>query len=435
MKSSRKFIAAGLAVATMIGFAGCGSSETKQEENPTSIKIWHYEEETTAQAKAWARAIEIFEEETGVKVEFEKKAFEQIRQNASQILNSDDAPDVMEYNKGNATAGLLASQGLLTNLNDYVDEYGWDDIITGSLSDTGKYDERGVMGSGDWYGITNYGEDCLVYYNKAMFDQYGIEIPTTLEELEAAMQTFADNGIVALSEGIAEYPMQHLWWQLVLSKADDDFIRAYQMYDGKVDWSSEPLTYATETIKDWTDKGYISKDSTALKAEDAGTNFMNGTNPIFFSGSWWDARFKEEAADLDVTYTKFPDSKKIVGSSGNVWVIPENSAKKDLAARFIDITLSDEVQNLMAQQGGLAIAADTSTVSDPDIQAFVAQFDEAVKDDALGFYPDWPTSTFYDEINASLQELVNGTADVKTALSQMESNYNKGLESAGITVE
>ena len=92
--------------------------------------------------------------ETGVKVEFEKKAFEQIRQNASQVLNSDDAPDVMEYNKGNATSGLLASQGLLTNLNDYVSEYGWDKIITGSLADTGKYDEQGVMGSGDRYGIT-----------------------------------------------------------------------------------------------------------------------------------------------------------------------------------------------------------------------------------------------------------------------------------------
>ena len=70
--------------------------------------------------------------ETGVKVEFEKKAFEQ----------------------GNATSGLLASQGLLTNLNDYVSEYGWDKIITGSLADTGKYDEQGMMGSGDWYGIT-----------------------------------------------------------------------------------------------------------------------------------------------------------------------------------------------------------------------------------------------------------------------------------------
>ena len=43
---------------------------------------------------------------------------------------------------------------LLTNLNDYVSEYGWDKIITGSLADTGKYDEQGMMGSGDWDGIT-----------------------------------------------------------------------------------------------------------------------------------------------------------------------------------------------------------------------------------------------------------------------------------------
>ena len=113
--------------------------------------------------------------ETGVKVEFEKKAFEQIRQNASQILNSDDAPDVMEYNKGNATAGLLASQGLLSNLNDYVKKYNWDKKVSGSLAATGKYNDKGVMGSGDWYGITNYGEDVVMYYNKDMFDKYGIE--------------------------------------------------------------------------------------------------------------------------------------------------------------------------------------------------------------------------------------------------------------------
>lgn len=167
MKSTRKLVAAGLAVATMfgtLGLAGCGSSgDAAQEENPTSIKIWHYEEDNGAQGKAWAKAMEIFEEETGVKVEFEKKSFEQIRQNASQILNSDEAPDVMEYNKGNATAGLLASQGLLTNLNDYVSKYKWDKKVNGTLGDTGKYNEQGIMGSGDWYGITNYGEDIVMY--------------------------------------------------------------------------------------------------------------------------------------------------------------------------------------------------------------------------------------------------------------------------------
>ena len=38
------------------------------------------------------------------------------------ILNSDEGPDIMEYNKGNATAGLLSTQGLLTDLTDEADQ-------------------------------------------------------------------------------------------------------------------------------------------------------------------------------------------------------------------------------------------------------------------------------------------------------------------------
>lgn len=434
MNGLKKLVAAGAAMVlgvTCLSACG-GGGETAQEENPTSIKIWHYEEDNSAQGKAWARAMEIFEEQTGVKVEFEKKSFEQIRQNASQILNSDEAPDVMEYNKGNATAGLLASQGLLSNLNDYVDQYGWDEKITGSLADTGKYNELGVMGSGDWYGITNYGEDIVMFYNQDMFDQYGIAIPTTMDELEDAMQQFVDAGVTPLSEGVAEYPLQHLWWQLVLQKADEDFIKAYEMYDGDVDWHGEATTYATETIKDWVDKGYISKDCTGLKAEDAGQGFMNGTYPMSFSGTWWFGRFQSDIPDVNWTFSLFPETDKVVGSSGNLWVIPENSAKKDLAAQFIDITLSDEVQSLMGNSGGVPIAADPEQITDEKSKELITSFNDVLANNALGFYPDWPTSTFYDELNASLQELVNGTSDVDTVLTQMEDNYNKGVESAGV---
>ena len=107
MKTLSKLVAAGVAVAALFSVAGCGSQSTQQEKDPKTLKVWHYEESSGAQGKAWDKAIEIFEKKYGVKVEFEKKSFEQIRQNASQILNSDQVPDVMEYNKGNATAGLL----------------------------------------------------------------------------------------------------------------------------------------------------------------------------------------------------------------------------------------------------------------------------------------------------------------------------------------
>jgi hypothetical protein len=84
---------------------------------------------------AWDEAMKKFEAaHPGVKLQFESKGVEQIRQTASMILNSDEAPDVMEYNKGNATAGLLSKQGLLTDITSVAQSRGWDKILGSSLA-------------------------------------------------------------------------------------------------------------------------------------------------------------------------------------------------------------------------------------------------------------------------------------------------------------
>ena len=91
-----------------------------------------------------------------------------------------------------------------------------------------------------------------------------------------------------------------------MSKANDKFIKNYEMYDGDVDWQGEATTYATKTIKDWVSKGYISKDCTGTKAEDAGQGFMNGTYPMFFSGTWWFGRFQSDMKNANWTFSTFP---------------------------------------------------------------------------------------------------------------------------------
>lgn len=83
-------------------------------------------------------------------------------------------------------------------------------------------------------------------------------------------------------------------------------------------------------------------------------------------------------------------------------------------------------------QGGLPIAADPDAITDEKSKELIESFNTVLENDGLGFYPDWPTSTFYDELNASLQELVNGTSDVKKTLEQMKSNYDKGVADAGV---
>lgn len=425
---NRGLSALGLITVGALALAGCSGGDSGDDAGGSddTLTLWHYEGADSAMGIAWAEAIKVFEEETGATVEFEEKSFEQIRSTASQVLNSDEAPDLMEFNKGNATAGLLASQGLLTDITEAVEENGWDDKLASALQTTAKYSEDGVMGSGAWYGVPNYGEFVTVYYNKEAFAAAGIEIPTTYDEFTAALDAFVAQGITPLAEAGLEYPLGQLWYQLALSQADRQFVNDYQLYENPVDWQADEITYATETVLDYVDKGYISKDVSGVKAEDAGVSFINGTSPIFVSGSWWYGRFASEITDFDFGIFPFPESDLSLGSSGNLWVVPERAANKNLAYEFIDITMRPEIQALIGNNGGLPVAADTADITDAKSLELIEAFNAVNEQDGLSFYPDWPTPTFYDTLVAELQELVNGTktaADVQTSLGDEYDSY------------
>jgi raffinose/stachyose/melibiose transport system substrate-binding protein len=411
-----------LAISALL-VAGCSASGDEAESGDT-LKLWHFEGANSAMGIAWDEAIKVFEEETGATVEFEEKGFEQIRSTASQVLNSDEAPDILEYNKGNATAGLLASQGLLTDISDAVSEYGWDDQLSPSLQTTAKYNEDGVMGSGAWYGIPNYGEFVTVYYNKDAFAAAGLEVPTTYDEFVDVLDAFVAQGITPLAEAGAEYPLGQLWYQLALSQADRQFVNDYQLYENPVDWTGDEISYATETLADYVDAGYISPDVSGIKAEDAGLSFIGGDAPIFISGSWWYGRFVDEITSHDWGIFPFPETELSLGSSGNLWVVPEAAKNKELAYTFIDITMRPEIQALIGNNGGVPVAADPADITDPKSQELIAAFNAVNDVDGLSFYPDWPTPTFYDTIVAELQELVNGTKDAAAVQEALGAEYD-----------
>lgn len=388
-----------------------------------TLTVMHYEGEDSAMGIAWNRAIEIFEEETGATVDLQTTAFEDLNASAQQLFDSSDAPDVSEYNKGNGTAGQLAATGVILPLDEAFETYGWADKLGAGIDTIAKYDENGVMGSGSWYGVPNYGEFVFLYFNQDMFAEYGIEVPTTPEDLEAAMQAFTDEGITPLTTSAQEYPMGQLWYQLVLSQADRDFVNAYQLYTDEVDWNGAEISYATETVSDWVSKGFISADVSGMTAEDAGLQFINGEVPMFYSGSWWYGRFLNEIADFELGITNWPGATLTPGSGGNIWVVPVESKQPELAEVFIDITMRPEIQALLGDSGGLPVAADPADITDPDAQALIELFNEVNDRDGLSFYPDWPTPTFYGDLNSVMQGLVNGDVDAAGAQAQLMEYY------------
>ena len=175
-------------------------------------------------AESWHYAIEEFKKShPDVEVLFELKTFEDTQATARMVLNSDEAPDIMQTNKGNATAGLYSKEGLLTNLEAVAKERGWDKAMSPSIQSTCRYNEEGLMGSGDLWGITTYGEFVMVYYNKDMFAKYGLDVPTSLEEFEKICDTFVANGIIPIGlGGASQWPATHNWFEFVLYEADRD---------------------------------------------------------------------------------------------------------------------------------------------------------------------------------------------------------------------
>jgi raffinose/stachyose/melibiose transport system substrate-binding protein len=418
-----------------LALAACsGGDSDSSDSEPTAgetteggtLTLWHYESANGAMGIAWDEAIRIFEEETGATVEFELKSFEQIQQTAGMVLSSDEGPDIMEYNKGNATAGLLSSQGLLTDLTDVAEERGWTDLLPESIQTTARYDERGVMGSGSWYGVPNYGEFVTVYYNKALFEEYGVEVPTTLAEMESVMDTFVEAGVTPLGVAGAEYPAGQLFYELALSQADRDFVTAYQTYTEDVDFQADPLKYGAETFDAWVKAGYVSTDAASLKAEDMGVAFINGTTPMIVSGSWWYGRFVSEITGFDWGIFNFPGNTLNAGSSGNLWVVPENSDNKELAYDFIDITMRPEIQALLGNNGGLPLAADPADVTDEKSQELITAFNEVLENDGLAFYPDWPVPGYYDVLVSAFQSLINQSRPPDEVREEIGAAYADG---------
>lgn len=389
------------------------------------LRIWYYEE-GNAIGDSWDFAREQFlEMHPDVTIEFELKTFEQIQQTAQMVLNTDDVPDVMEVNKGNATAGLYSSLGLLTDLTDVAEERGWTDILSPSILTTSRYNEQGIMGEGPIYGVTTYGEFVMVYYNKDMFEERGIELPTTFEEYQAILDSFIDEGITPLSVGAQSvWPVTQNWYELALYQADREWINNFQLLQGDLDFHDEVFMAGAEGLLEQFENGYYGDNANGIDYDGANASFIQSDVPMTLTGSWMFGAFQEQVTDFEWGIFILPGKTYNTGSGGNLLVVPTNAKNKDLAYEFIDLTLQAEAQTVMANSGGIPVNADLDQIEDPNILELNTAFATIVENDGLAFYPDWPIPGFMDILGGGLQSLIGGTMDVSAFLDSIAGPYN-----------
>ena len=192
-----------------------------------------------------------FEEENGIKVDYQIVPADQYYNMLMTKLNSGEGPDIFGGQSG--SFDIVSQYNVEKNAVDLSDQ-AWVDTYD-------EFAKEQTSVDGKVYGMTYYdvSTDYYVVYNKKIFEENGLEIPTTYAEFEEVCQTLLDNDIVPIYEPCADGWHQTMWFteiggkyeELVPGIVDD-------LNNNKIKFADVPeLKEALDQLNDMAQKGYF----------------------------------------------------------------------------------------------------------------------------------------------------------------------------------
>jgi multiple sugar transport system substrate-binding protein len=171
----KKLIALIMAVAMVASLASCGSSSKKTE---ISVVAAQYGQNT---ADWWATFEEDFEKEhTDIDLVVDVVSWNDIYTKVNTRLTNNDAPDILNID----VFADYQADGLLLPASDYISEETYAKFYESFL-------DQSVVNGTVW-AVPDLASARALYYNVDIFNEVGIEVPTTWDELTAACQSILD---------------------------------------------------------------------------------------------------------------------------------------------------------------------------------------------------------------------------------------------------
>jgi raffinose/stachyose/melibiose transport system substrate-binding protein len=312
-----------------------GTTDTSSDDGEAMSIKWLIEEpEDAAALQALEEHVAGFEEESGIDVEIDTLATDVMRTVLQTQLRSGEGPDVFNWGSGPGFGGALAEAGLLYDMTDAYEEYGWE------VFDFAK--ER-VTFDGKTYGVPGELETIGVFFNKDIFTELGLEQPESLDDLEAASQAIRDAGMVPMAVGDKEaWPGGHLLSMTLSSEIGSDGVQA--LIDGEQPWDSPEVVSALSLWQDFNESGYLSESPTSVSYDNSTAQFFSGEAAMIPTGSWLVGEIDDKTA-FGVGYIPFPGPGGpgiFTGGLGSGPFISAATSKTDAALEFVDFLASPE---------------------------------------------------------------------------------------------
>ena len=194
------------------------------------------------------------------------------------------------WERGGSWATPILESGSALALDD------WDKVIPTA--------ENAKANDGHMYGVPF--EDIsyeIILYNKAIFAQHGLEVPTTVSELYSIVETLAATDIVPISVGAGDGWPAAMMVEGFAYSVDPECTE--KVVKGEGAFSDDAYTQAAGVVKKLMDMGAFSDNVALTGIDEAFPLFESGGAAMMVNGSWAVASGAEKMGE-DFGYFYFP---------------------------------------------------------------------------------------------------------------------------------
>ncbi|MBO2943325.1 extracellular solute-binding protein [Paenibacillus sp. F411] len=359
----KKSLAVLLSSVLVFGLTACGSDskesagtpEAGGQEQTTTLRIYaQYSDEDTKGYYDYAAA-ELAKEMPNVKLELEVQAQDD-GQKLKSYAATGNLPDI--FNAGQDQINLFRKSNNILQLDDYAEKMKFKDNMQPSAMNTLYADDEHI------YAFPYAGNEfVLIYYNKELFEQNGVAIPTTKAELLTAIEAFQAKGITPMSIFAKEKWITTALYDIFATRYDPRGIKGLD--SGETKPSDEAYGKAAQDVIDLVAAGLLPKGATNLNYDQAAALFHEGKAAMFVNGQWEiEASTKALGDKAGYLYYPAPDQamyeqNKLAFSGGGSpggFAVSANTKHKDLAAEVASFMALKYAEFKYTQKGSPIVA-------------------------------------------------------------------------------
>ncbi|MDT0570302.1 extracellular solute-binding protein [Streptomyces sp. DSM 3412] len=274
-----------------------------------------------------------------------------------------------------------------------------------------------------------------IWYNKKLFADHDITVPTTYDQLVAAAAKLKGAGVTPFSaDGKDGWPLTRLVSGYIYRALGPDALQA--VADGKAKLTDPAYVKAAQAIADLGKAGYFGKGVGSIDYDTAAQQFLTGKAAMYYMGSWALGDFNDPAKNKigadNVGFMPFP---AVAGGKGSADQIPANvGLPVAVSAKSYDAKVGDWL-SCISKNYGAASLKDQGTVSGfkpggdtgtlPPLTQTVQDTITRTKTSTLWFEALFNTkATETSQTNAA--PLVNGSLSAKDFMQKIQADLDNG---------